>query len=97
MGEKFIKDSLRPRPSVSTYFEKQIFPQKKPFVHNISIVLAFSSVVVVVVVVCFLCFEYCLKYSRDQKINDCLHATAIDIIVERSMIVDQQVSVKTPL
>ena len=47
----------------------------------------------VVVVVCFLCFEYCLKYSRDQKINDCLHATAIDIIVERSMIVNQHISV----
>ena len=42
------------------------------------------------VVVRYLCFEYCLKYSRD---HDCLHATAIGIIVERSMIVDQHISV----
>ena len=45
--------------------------------YSISIFLAFSSVVVVVVVVCFLCFECCLKYSRDQKIDHCLHTTAI--------------------
>ena len=45
---------------------------------------------VVVVFFLFLCFEYCLKYSRD---HDCLHATAIGIIVERSMIVNQHISV----
>ena len=42
------------------------------------------------VVVRYLCFEDSLKYSRD---HDCLHATAIGIIVERSMIVNQHISV----
>ena len=58
--------------------------------NSISIVLEFSTVVVVV---CCLRFEYCLKYSRDQKIDDCVHATAIGIIVGRSMIVNQHISV----
>ena len=95
--KKFVKDSLRPRPRVSTYFWKQIFSVlafRPQYFHRFNV---FICCCCCCSCCCFLFFEYCLKYSRDQKINDCLHATAIDIIVERSMVVNQHISVKTPL